>query len=101
VGGGGYDTARFWEILGNNCLLLTERIDIFQPDSKELDYKRIWQFNNLYDFWYQLHKVGEFLRNKYKQDNLVQEYKDILSRHSSKARVLTILNKAREKGIVG
>jgi len=86
VGGGGYDTARFWEILGNNCLLLTERIDM--------------QFNNLYDFWYQLHKIGEFLQNGYNQENLVKEYKDILSRHSSKARVLTIVDKARQKGIL-
>jgi len=80
VGGGGYDCARFWEILGNNCLLL--------------------QFNNLYDFWYQLHKIGEFLQNGYNQENLVKEYKDILSRHSSKTRVLTILDKARQKGIL-
>jgi len=100
VGGGGYDTVRFWEILGNNCLLLTERIDIFQPDSKALDYERIWQFSNLYDFWYQLQKVGEFLRSEYNQENLAKEYKDILLHHSSKARVLKILEEARSKEII-
>ena len=92
VGGGGFDTLRFWEILGNNCLLLTERIDIYEPDSKRLDYKRIWQFNNLFDFQYQLEKIGEHLRTDYKQENLSDEYKKILTEHSSIARVLEIMS---------
>ncbi|MBI4117373.1 MAG: hypothetical protein HY451_01690 [Parcubacteria group bacterium] len=100
IGGGGFDTARFWEILGNNCILLTETIDIFQPNSKELDYKRIWQFKNLYDFQYQLQRLGDFLRTKYNQKDLGKEYKEILSKHSSKARVMEIINAAREKGLI-
>lgn len=100
IGGGGYDTMRFWEILGNNCLLLTERIDIYQPDSRELRYGRIWQFNNLFDFQYQLEKISALLRGKYNQDDLIKEYQEILSRHSSVARVKTVLQKANEKGII-
>jgi len=95
VGGGGFDTMRFWEILGNNCLLLTERIDIYHPDSKELEYARIYQFNNLSDFKYQLKKAGEFLRNGYNQKSLNEEYQKILTRHGSKARVAEVLRKAK------
>jgi len=94
IGGGGFDTARFWEILGNNCILLTEKIDIFPPNNKELNYKRIYQFNNLYDFQYQLERIGEFLRQKYNQTDLDKEYSNILSHHSSEARVVTILEKS-------
>lgn len=94
VGGGGYDTFRFWEILGNNCLLLTENIDIYQPDSNELNYKRIWQFNNLYDFQYQLEKIADFLKNDYSKVDLEEEYNDIILKHSSPARVLSILKRA-------
>jgi hypothetical protein len=100
VGGGGFDTLRFWEILGNNCLLLTERIDIYEPDSMRLDYKRIWQFNNLFDFQYQLEKMGEYLKSEYNQNNLSDEYKKILAEHSSVARVRLILGRAKEKEII-
>jgi len=87
VGGGGYDTARFWETLGNNALLITEKIDIFEPDSSILDYERVFEFNNLYDLEYYLEKVGHILKNFYNQDNLQLEYEKILANHSSKARV--------------
>jgi hypothetical protein len=97
IGGGGFDSMRFWEILGNNCLLLTEKIDIFHPDSKRLNYKRIWEFGNLYDFRYQLDKVSEFLRKKYRQEELGIEYKKILDEHSSVSRVLEILRAVRKK----
>ena len=100
IGGGGYDTARFWEILANNCLVLCERIDIFQPDSGAFDYERIWEFNNLYDFQYQLEKIGEFLRTGYTTVDLTTEYNAILETHGAKARVLTILYEARKKGII-
>ncbi len=93
IGGGGFDTSRFWEVLGNNCLLLTERIDIYEPDSTKLNYKRILQFNNLYDLQFQLEKVGKILKNNYNQDDLSQEYEEIMKTHSSKARVLEILAK--------
>lgn len=73
--------------------MLTEKIDIYPNDSDELNYKRIWQFNGLNDFQDQLEKMGKFLREKYDQQNMQEEYKNILLKHSSEARVLTILNK--------
>jgi anaerobic ribonucleoside-triphosphate reductase len=100
VGGGGFDTARFWEILANNCLLLTESIDIYQSDSKELNYKRVYQFKNLYDFKNQLEKVAGLLRNGYDQLSLMPEYLKILEEHSAKHRVETILEQAREKKLI-
>lgn len=95
VGGGGFDTARFWEILANNCLLLTEKIDIFLPDSLELDYSRIWQFNNLFDFRFQLEKIAGFLKSGYQQKDLEKEYNKILTKHSSQARVIKVLKTAK------
>ncbi len=100
VGGGGYDTARFWEILGNNCLLLTESIDIYHSSSDNLNYERIWEFDNLHDFQDQLRKMAYFLRNEYDKLDLEIEYNDILSKHSSKARVLEILSRAKDAGMV-
>ncbi|MFA6459162.1 MAG: glycosyltransferase [Candidatus Paceibacterota bacterium] len=92
VGGGGYDTARFWEILGNNCILLTEKLDIYEPGSRALDYERIWQFGNLEEFESQLDKLSNFLKSDYKTSNMSEEYVRILREHSTKARVLTILD---------
>lgn len=100
VGGGGFDTARFWEILGNNCLLLTEKIDIYEEYSRQLNYDRIWQFETLDEFKTQLQKMGEFLRNTYKKEDLEPEYQKIITEHSSKSRVLEIIEKAKEKGII-
>lgn len=101
VGGGGYDTARFWEILGNNCLLMTEKIAVYEPNSERLKYQRIWQFDDLKQFNSQLEKMGDFLKNEYRQENLEEEYREILEDHSTKARVLEIIEKAVEKGIIG
>ncbi|MEI6296930.1 MAG: hypothetical protein WCO84_04780 [bacterium] len=100
VGGGGYDTLRFWEILGNNCLLLTEKIDIYEPDLNRLKYERIWQFNDLFDFEHQLNKIGKYLRGGYSQASLELEYEKIISEHSSESRVLEIINKAKGVGLV-
>lgn len=100
VGGGGFDTARFWEILANNCLLLTESIDIYPPASKELQYERIYQFKDLAGFKDQLEKVTTFIRNRYEESSLMPEYLKILKDHSSKRRVETILNAAREKKLI-
>ena len=100
VGGGGYDTARFWEILGNNCILLTETIDIYELDSSRLKYDRIWQFNNLFDFAYQLEKLGQYLRNEYKQENMKVEYEKIISEHSAKARVEEIIKICKQKNVI-
>ena len=99
AGGGGYDTLRFWEILGNNCLLLTENIDIYKADSKRLEYNRIWQFGNLFDFEVQLEKIGAFLKKEYNQEKMTEEYDKIISDHSSKTRVLEILSNCQKKGI--
>jgi hypothetical protein len=96
IGGGGFDSMRFWEILGNNCLLLTEKIDIYQPDSDRLNYKCIYEFSNLYDFQSQLEKVSEFLRNEYNQEKLDEEYQKILTEHSSKARVREVLGRVEK-----
>jgi len=100
VGGGGFDTARFWEILGNNCILLTERIDIFLPKSSVLDYKRIFQFDSQDDFANLLPKVGMMIRGNYSDEAFNLEYRDILQKHSSKARVLAVFNEAKKAGIL-
>ncbi|MFZ2522309.1 MAG: hypothetical protein WAX44_01535 [Minisyncoccia bacterium] len=100
VGGGGFDTARFWEILGNNCILLTETIDIYEPNSNRLKYERIRQFKDLSEFKLKLEKLGEYLKSEYDQDSLSSEYQKIIVDHSSKSRVLEIIKKAKEKGII-
>lgn len=100
IGGGGYDTARFWEILGNNCLLLTEKIDIYEQDSKRLDYKRIWQFGDIAEFKSRLASIGDFLRGGYNQENLREEYEKIMEEHSSKSRVMEIISNARKINLI-
>jgi hypothetical protein len=92
VGGGGYDTARFWEILANNCLLLTEKIDIYEPQSTRLNYDRIWQFSNHVDFEESLVKIGNLLKIGYNQADLEEGYQRILADHSSESRVLEVIN---------
>jgi spore maturation protein CgeB len=88
IGGGGFDTLRFWEILANDCVLLTESIDIYKPDSKELDFKRIFEFKDLSDFKSRLEELGKLIRSGGIQDYLGQdEYAAILNRHSSAERV--------------
>lgn len=101
VGGAGFDTLRFWEILGNNCIILTEHIDLYPTDSNPFPYERVWEFNNLHDFFYQLERLGEFLRTAYDQKNMLSEFRDILKRHSSKARAELILTEAHKKGVIG
>lgn len=96
IGGGGSDTVRFWETLANNCLLITEKIDVFQPDSKELSFDRISECNNLYDFKYKLEKIGNFLRTDYRQENLEAEHKEIIKKHSSKARAEKLIDLSLE-----
>jgi hypothetical protein len=100
IGGSGYDTGRFWEVLGNNCLLITEAIDIFESESDELAYERIYECGNLYDFEACLRRVGTLLRGPYGELDLLPEYSAILARHSSEARILTILEAARRQRIV-
>ena len=100
VGGGGFDTARFWEILANNCLLLTESIEIYEPSSRELDFKRIRQFEDFGSFKSELDKISKFITTEYNQKYLEEEYRLILEKHSSKSRVETILNNAKLKGLI-
>ena len=100
TGAAGYDSRRFWEILGNNCLVIAERFDLYEPDSDMMNFKRIFQYNNLYDFEYQLKKVGEFLRSGYNQKDLDAEYQEILKLHSTKARAMTIITEARRIGLL-
>lgn len=100
VGGGGYDTARFWETLGNNCILLTEKIDVYESNSERLKYKRIWQFKDLSEFNKKLEEIGHYIKNQYKQEEMTEEYERILADHSSKSRVIEIIEKAKKKGII-
>ena len=100
VGGGGFDTFRFWEILGNNCLLMTEKIAIFEPGSLALDYRRIYQFDDLFDFQTQIDKIGHYLRTQYSQTDLKDEYETILVEHNSIARVNKIIEFAKSRKII-
>ncbi len=97
IGGGGFDTARFWETLGNNCILLTEKIGIYEAPSKALDYKRIWQFKDIEEFKVQLAKLASYLQNEYNQEAMKEEYEKILAEHSTKARVHTILDEVKKR----
>lgn len=92
IGGGGYDTLRFWEILANNCVLLTETIDIYNPDSDELKFKRIFEFKNLFDFEYRLEEIGKLIKSGRIDEYLDQdEYGAILKKHSSAERVKALV----------
>jgi len=61
IGGGGFDTLRFWEIMANNCVLLTESIDIYDPGSDELKFKRIFEFKDLAEFKIKLEELGKII----------------------------------------
>ncbi|MEK7091931.1 MAG: hypothetical protein AAB900_03000 [Patescibacteria group bacterium] len=100
VGGGGFDTARFWEILANNCLLLTETLAIYEPGSSELAYQRIWQFKDLTEFEQQLEKMANYLQNEYPKAMLDLEHQEILAKHSTRARVEMILAVAKAKHLI-
>lgn len=84
VGGGGYDTARFWEILGNNCALLTEKIDIEIPGG--FDYSRIHEFRDVDDFREKLKQPFDILD--------FDEYNAIIKNHNTKARAKYLLEKS-------
>jgi hypothetical protein len=87
VGGGGYDTARFWEILGNNCVLLTEKIDIEIPGG--FDYNRVIEFNDAVDFKQKLEEI----KNNFPALD-IDEYNAIIQNHSTKARVQYLLDQS-------
>ncbi len=100
IGGGGFDTLRFWETLANNCELITERIDIFPTESHALSYQRIHECNNLFDFQYFLETCGARIRESYNQNDRNEEYADILKTHSTKARVTAVLREAHVRGLI-
>lgn len=87
VGGGGYDTARFWEILGNNCALLTEKIDIEIPGGME--YSRIREFTDLADFVKKLEEVSSDFPTLD-----APEFNAIIEAHSTESRVRYLINKS-------
>lgn len=93
VGGGGFDTARFWEVLGNRCILLTETIDIFPIGSNKLNYPSIFQFQNLYDFVDRLEQLKPIISDSKQFNGLVSDYDSILAHHSSMARVKSIFTR--------
>ena len=74
---------------------MTEKIEIFPDGSNELDFSRIYQFSNVYDFKSQLEKVAHFLREEYDHADLSAEYQEILQKHSSKARALKVIHEAK------
>lgn len=100
VAGGGFDTLRFWEILGNNCILLTDKIGIYKEDSNRLRYDRIFEFTNLDGFKDRLEKVGDILRSSYDKYDMEESYRKIIGDHSSESRVMEIINTAKEKGLI-
>ncbi len=89
VGGGGYDTARFWEIYGNNCILLTEEIDIEMPEGCPLDFDRIREFKTTEECLHKLEELGQYLKTSYKPMS-----DDSIDRHTTKARVQYLLEKS-------
>lgn len=92
IGGGGYDTLRFWEILANNCVLLTESVDIYNPDGDNLRFKRIFEFKNLFDYKYMLEEIGKLIKSNRIKDCLSNdEYMMILKKNSSAERVSNLV----------
>ncbi len=100
VSGGGYDTARFWEILANNCILITEKIDIYRPENHRLNYKNIFEFNNKNDFLNVLTRVSQYIVNDYDTDYISDEYKEIIEKHGTRSRVKEIIDYCKYKGII-
>ena len=100
VGGGGFDTARFWEILANNCILLTEKIAIFKKEDNRLNYKSVIEFGDLDEFKSRLRETGRRLKEGYDAKDNMAEFREIMKNHSSKARVEFILKEAEKKGLL-
>lgn len=94
VGGGGFDTARFWEILGNNCILMTEKIDIYEPGSNALKYDRIREFTDIDSFKAKLEEMAAFLRSGYRYESMTDEYATLVKAHSTRARAQAVLDAA-------
>jgi len=100
VGGGGFDTLRFWETLANNCLLLTEKIDIYPINSKRLKYERIFEFANLFDFQFQLENLLPKLMYEYNENLNNIEFERVIKDHSTRSRVIEIFLEAQKRNIL-
>ncbi len=90
VSGGGYDTARFWEILGSGALLVTQKIDIDFPQGISLPHKHVFQFTSMDDFTGALDTA---LHTAYSLscDEYQKNYEEICRNHSSEARIRYVL----------
>lgn len=98
IRGAGMDTVRFWEILGNNCGLLTDNIGVFENPKQELNYSRIIEFGepkDLGNFKLKLKEVKELLDKNPEFFNEQEEFEKILVKHDSKSRVLSILKSVK------
>jgi hypothetical protein len=93
IGGGGYDTARFWEIYGNGCILLTEKIDIKIPEGAPLAMDRIHEFKDIGEFQKKLEEIGNVLKHSYVQPSF-EKLVDNIEAHSTGARVDYVLQKS-------
>lgn len=100
VSGGGFDSFRFWETLGADCLLLTETIDIDPPPGTTLAYERVRQFGDLDSFKTELARLATFLQDGYDAWDRRPEYERILAEHSTAARVRYLLREAATKGLI-
>lgn len=97
IGGAGYDTLRFWEILANNCVLLTESIDIYELGSDKLKFGRIFEFKNLFEFQYRLEELAKLIKDGRINDHLGQdEYAAIMDKHTTSARVRELVARSLE-----
>ncbi len=99
IGGGGFDTARFWEILGSGAMLMTEKIDIYDENSHALKYRRVIEFKDFEDFKLKIGEIGNYLRNGYDNDKPERdrEYRKVIESHRAADRVLEIIKHFNEK----
>ena len=94
--GGGYDCARYWEILSSGALLLTQNLDILIPNPFMGDINCV-TFNSLKELD---EKVDFLLDNKDLVSSLAHNgYKHLINFHTTKARAeyfLDCLNNIKE-----
>ncbi len=88
IGGGGFDTARFWEILASGAHLMTEKISIYNEGDNKFKYRNITEFTSLEDFKIKLDEIARRINDVVPND---AEYQSIINDHSTKARVRELL----------
>ncbi len=96
ISGGGFDTARFWEILGSGALLLTQKIDINFPDEIGLPQELYAEFSSGLDIDEKL-KMLLVRANKVSQEDYRRAYSDLIKHHSSAARMRYVLRNVCER----